>query len=323
MKILNLCTGRDADFYFYPLLQGFQRIGHDLKRFSVVRHRDFEGDLAKCIEDYKPDIILTIGWFRPPDAIIWDVLRRYSIPHVYWAIEDSTYFDIVSTVHLKEYALVLTISEKCISKYAQLGMKAYYIPHTIDPELHKPLDNPDPQFASDIIVTANSFRAGSSENIFRRENFNYMAKPLILGGYDIKVHGSHWEPEKLGLPKSNFVGYSPLTYIGHIYSGAKIVVGIQRNFDGHICFRTFEALSYGRLLITPYTPVQEEFFTHEKHLIYAHNEEEAKQYVDYYLTHPDQREKIALAGQEEVHKNHNCAVRAQQAVAAIKDSGII
>lgn len=322
MKILNLCVGRDADFYFYPLLQGFQRIGHDLNRFSVVRRRDLDGDLAKCIESYKPDIILTVGWFRPPDSI-WDVLRRYPVPHVYWAIEDATYFDIVSTAHLKEYTLVLSISEQCIPKYAKLGMKAYFVPHTIDPDMHKPVDNPDPQYLSDLIVTANSFRAGSPENIFRKESFNFMARPLILGGYDIKVHGSHWEPEKLGLPKSNFMGYSALPYIGHIYSGTKIVVGIQRNYDGHVCFRTFEALSYGRLLISPYTPVQEEFFTHEKHLIYAHNEEEAKQYADYYLTHPEQREKIALAGQEDVRKNHNCTVRAQQAVNAMKASGII
>lgn len=324
MKILNLCTGRDTDFYFYPLLQGFQRIGHDLNRFSVVRHRDLEGDLVKCIEAYKPDIILTIGvWFRTFDPVVWDILRRYSIPHVYWAIEDSTYFDIISTVRIKDYDLVLTISEKCIPKYQKLGVKAYYIPHTIDPDIHKPVDKLDTELQNDIIVTANSFGMGSSpDNVFREENFNSLIKPLILGGYDIKIYGSHWNPH--GLPKSNFGGYLRGTfYIRQIYTGAKIALGLQRNYDGHICFRTFETLSYGRLLITPYTPVQEEFFTHEKHLIYAHNEEEAKQYVDYYLTHPDQREKIALAGQEEVYKNHSCTVRAQQAVAAIKDSGII
>jgi len=326
MKILHLGTGRDADFYFYSLLQGFQRIGHDVKRFTVPLCRDLEGALVKCIEDYKPDIILTIGvWFRTFDPVTWDILKRYSIPHVYWAIEDSTYFNIISTVHVKDYDLVLTISEKCIAEYDKLGVKAYYIPHTIDPDMHKPVDKPDPQLQSDLIVTANSFGEGSApDNVFRRENFNFLVKPLILGGYDVTVYGSHWDPEILGVPKANFGAYlRGVSLVRQIYSGAKIVLGLQRNYDGHICFRTFETLSYGRLLISPYTPVQEEFFTHEKHLIYAHNEEEAKQYTDYYLTHPAQREKLALAGQEEVHKNHNCAVRAQQAVAAMKASGII
>lgn len=326
MKILNLCTGRDVDWYFYPLLQGFQRLGHDLNRFAVPRRPNLEGDLVKCIEEYKPDVILTIGvWFRTFDPAIWDIVRRYSIPHVYWAIEDSTYFNIISTVRVKDYDLVLTISEKCIPEYNKLGVKAYYIPHTIDPDMHRPVDKLDTRLQNDIIVTANSFGNDSSpDTVFRRENFNFLIKPLILGGYDVKVYGSHWDPQKLGVPKSNFGEYLRGTsYIRNIYSGAKIVLGLQRNYGGHVCFRTFEALSYGRLLISPYTPVQEEFFTHEKHLIYVHNEEEAREYVDYYLSHPDQRERLALAGQEEVHKNHNCVVRAQKAVSAMKASGII
>jgi|GEM_PF-3493716 len=326
MKILHLCTGRADDFYFYPLLQGFQRNGHDLNRFTVSLRKDLEGDLVKCIEDYKPDIILSIGvWFIKFDPVIWDVLRRYAIPHVYWAIEDSTYFDTISAVRAKDYDLVLTISEKCIPKYHALSVPAYFIPHTIDPDLHIPIDKPDPNLQSDMIVTANPFgERPTPDNVFRMENFNLLVRPLILGGYDVRVYGSRWNAQKLGLPSANFGAYlRGVSLIRQIYSGTKIALALQRNYDGHVCFRTFEALSYGRLLISPYTPVQEEFFKHEKHLIYVHNEKEAKQYVDYYLTHPAQREKIALAGQEEVHKNHNCAIRAQQAVAAMKASGII
>ncbi len=323
MKILYLGMGRMKDWYFYPLLQGFQRIGNDLQTFVVSECVNLEADFVKFIEEYKPDMIFSIGiWFRYFNPVIWDVLKRYSIPHVYWAIEDSTYFEDISLVHVKEYDFVLTISKKCIAEYAKLGVKAAYIPHTIDPDMHKVVQiNPDMQ--SDLIVTGNSFSmSGSPETNFRWHSFNIVMDPIIRNGYDVKVYGTHWY--RLNLPNKCLAGYyRDILGIQQIYSGAKIVLGIQRNYDGHICFRTFEALSYGRLLISPYTPVQEEFFTHEKHLLYVRSAEETKEYVDYYLAHPDKRTELALAGQAEVHKNHNCQVRAQHAVNALKSSGII
>jgi len=323
MKILHLGMGRIKDLYFYPLLQGLQQIGNDLQTFTVTGHLNLEADLVKFIEKNKPDMIFSIGiWFRYFDPIIWDVLRRYAIPHVYWAIEDSTYFADISLAHVKEYDFVLTISKKCVAKYAGLGVKAAFIPHTIDLDMHKAVQI-NPAMESDLIVTGNSFgMSGSPATNFRWHSYNIVMNPIIQNGYDVKVYGTHWY--RHNLPEKCLAGYyRDILSVQQIYSGAKIVLGIQRNYDGHICFRTFEALSYGRLLISPYTPVQEEFFTHKKHLLYVHSAEETKEYVDYYLAHPEKRTAIALAGQQEVHKNHNCRVRAQQAVNAMKASGII
>lgn len=327
MKILHLGMDNPKDAYFYPLLQGFQQLGHDLQSFRVPRRADLEADLVKTIEEYKPDMIFSIGvWFRFFDPLVWDVLKRYSVPHVYWAIEDSTFFHAISLVRVKEYHFVLTISKKCIENYAKLGVKAVHIPHTIDPDFHKTV-TVNPAFQSDIIATVNAFnRAGTAETNFRAHSFNITIDPIIRTRkiYNIKLYGAHWDPQKHDVPQECLGGYyRDILTTQQIYSGSKIVLGVQRNYDGHITFRTFESLAYGRLLISPYTPVQEEFFTHGKHLIYVRSAQETKSYVNYYLAHPEQRTKIALAGQEEVLKNHNCKVRAQQALNALKAAGII
>ena len=96
--------------------------------------------------------------------------------------------------------------------------------------------------------------------------------------------------------------------IPEVYSRAKIVVNLPVGDD--LNFRFFEALSCGALLLTKrLANGQEELFREDVHYAAFTNEKELLEKVEFYLRNEEERKKIALAGHEEVVKNHSLATR--------------
>lgn len=96
--------------------------------------------------------------------------------------------------------------------------------------------------------------------------------------------------------------------IPQVYSRAKIVVNIPALDD--LNFRFFEALSCGALLLTKrLANGQEELFKEDIHYVAFGSEQELFDKVELYLRNDEERNKIALAGHEEVLRHHSLARR--------------
>ncbi len=109
--------------------------------------------------------------------------------------------------------------------------------------------------------------------------------------------------------------YSP-DEIGIIYSKSQIIFNYSIN--GDVNMRVFEALCSGRLLLTNAIPNGlEELFLDKQHLVIYHNVEELIELVRYYLSHLDEREAIAQAGQAEVLTKHTYKNRTEQILKTI------
>ena len=92
--------------------------------------------------------------------------------------------------------------------------------------------------------------------------------------------------------------------IPEIYSRAKIVLNFPLGDD--LNYRTFEALSCGSLLLTRrMNNGQEQLFKEGVHYEAYGDEQELEQKIAYYLSHPNEREKIAQAGLVEIRQNHS------------------
>ena len=90
--------------------------------------------------------------------------------------------------------------------------------------------------------------------------------------------------------------------MARIYAQSKIVVNACFNND--VNMRVFEALASGSLLITDPAEGLEELFTDGEHLVIYRNDEELLDVIQYYLEHPEERERIAAAGRELVLAKH-------------------
>lgn len=86
------------------------------------------------------------------------------------------------------------------------------------------------------------------------------------------------------------------------FAESKIVFNIAMKED--LNMRIFEVMATGSFLLTDWVPTIDELFEDGKHLVLFHSLDEMVDKARYYLTHDDEREKIAQAGYEEVMKNH-------------------
>jgi hypothetical protein len=84
--------------------------------------------------------------------------------------------------------------------------------------------------------------------------------------------------------------------------------------DGdNVAFRIFEAMSCGSMVITRRMPSgQEELFTEGVHFVTFENEQDLLDKVQYYLTHDDERARIARDGHAEVLRHHTLDRRAAE-----------
>lgn len=88
---------------------------------------------------------------------------------------------------------------------------------------------------------------------------------------------------------------------------SKIVFNISIGDD--VNMRCFESMATGSFLLTNWLPTLDDLFEDGKHLVTYKTIDEAIEKAHYYLEHEDEREKIALAGMEEVLSKHTYAKR--------------
>ena len=109
--------------------------------------------------------------------------------------------------------------------------------------------------------------------------------------------GRHLQLLKEKYPNS-YIGEAPSQQISKIYSACKI--GFNSSIINDINMRIFEIMSCGCFLLT--NRIKNEgfyqMFEEDKHLVTYTNDKDLLEKVDYYLTHNEERERIAQAGHE-------------------------
>jgi Uncharacterized protein conserved in bacteria len=151
----------------------------------------------------------------------------------------------------------------------------------------------------------------------RIRGLDILLKPLLAGGYDLKIYGNQWwvdEKRPLSLDSRHYGGYLPYEMLPAAYSSAKIVLGLH-SVDCSptmMSMRTFETLGCGAFHLSQWTPAIENLFVNHSHLVWSKSAGETVELIKYYLPREDLRKKIARAGQEEVYKKHTYLARAEE-----------
>lgn len=86
-----------------------------------------------------------------------------------------------------------------------------------------------------------------------------------------------------------------------VYAQSKININITLHcIETGACQRVFDVLAAGGFLLTNYQEELEELFVPGEELVFYHNEQELEELAEYYLTHEEERERIAANGQKKV-----------------------
>ncbi|QGU00568.1 Spore protein YkvP [Candidatus Syntrophocurvum alkaliphilum] len=293
----------------------FVDLGHEV-RYVNVEH-DGGAPFFRALDEFQPDYVFTdAGWgdFR---GILFPLLHERKIPHIFWAIEDPVFFNHLSLPWSRESAYVFTTCIESIEDYNKHGMQAHLIPFACHPSFNKTVA-PDSRFSHDITFIGNNY----TEHPERIKAANYVIKPLLDKDYNIKIYGLPWWTDKsrpFYIDPRFYGGYLPSEDLSTICASVPIILGLHSvvNSLTMMSMRTFEILGCGGFYLTQWTPAIEYYFKNHHHLVWTRSAEETIELVDFYLSKPDLRAKIARQGQEEVYAKHTYLHRAQDILKAI------
>ena len=323
----RILTLHEHPIYTTGILAGLHEIGHvvkikNLKKYPQKEHRKI---INNEIDKFKPDFVFNPGWCHDRinlDAM-FEVLKERGIPHIYWATEDPTFFDLATLPLAKQSAFVFTTTIEYLARYQELGINSNYLQFGFNPAFHKPWPVRT-EYKADIILVANNYvlKEFTDWLPFRLESTKTIVVPLVNGNYNIKIWGLWWvDPlAEITIPEAYYGGKLDYYEMPKANSSAKIVLGTQ--FDNisttQTSCRTFEVLGCRAFHLSVYTPAVEMFFSNHNHLVWSKSADETRELVDYYLVNDSARERIAQKGQEEVFRRHTYRQRADYMMLCLK-----
>jgi spore maturation protein CgeB len=123
----------------------------------------------------------------------------------------------------------------------------------------------------------------------------------------------HWDvhlytKSKKGVPKKVTVHDPVDPYVGaaKVFHLSKINLNISlRSIETGTPLRVFDVMSVGGFMLSNYQRELEDLFVVDKEIVLDESLEEMKEKIAYYLSHEEERKRIALAGWEKVKKHYS------------------
>ena len=319
MKVLFI---DDTPCWIHSLPWGLENLGHQVVILTEIR----EDSLTRTLKNFRPDLVLTVGWgnLHGKDKLktLAKVFKAHGVFHAYWTVEDIDNIETWSVPYVKrtEPDLVFTINGSCLHRYEEMGIPAAFLDFGCNPVIHNKVQVVK-KYTADVAMVANTWEFWIN---YRAVSMNILLRPLLDSGYNLGVWGKGWRdiPAEVDLQVSEKFLRGPVDWeeTAKVYNSAKIVLAPQNEFrfTTQVAMRTFEIMGSQGFMVSPRTGALEKMFTNGKHLIMVDTLEQTLEVIKYYLRHPVERELIAKEGQAEVYRNHTYLHRARQVVEVVE-----
>jgi len=258
---------------------------------KIFRSNWPEKILEAQIKDFKPDIIYCQSLNYPGTKFLKKIKRLTKL--IVGQVACPTIFD---KKQLSAFDLILTSFPHFVEKFKNIGIASEYFKIGFEPDILKKLTLLPKKY--DAIFVGGISR----HHIASVEIFEYLAKNTSIDfwGYGAKKipagspilvrhHGEAW-----GLDMYNILYNSKISINRHIDAA--------ENYANNM--RLYESTGVGTMLITDYKDNLNELFEVGKEIETYKTKEELLEKINYYLVDEDERQKIALAGQQRTLKDH-------------------
>lgn len=272
------------------------------------------------IMQFKPDVV-----FVPLGSGIWPstlrALKERGFLLVQWCGLPAQTMLARDRVNLPYFDLIFQPANlEAGLRAAGATGRIEYVPIGIDPEVHRPMSLTDAErarYGSDVC-----FIGGLSSRFHqaRRQMIEY----AINHGVDIKVWGGYRE---------HFIG-SPILHVwqGQIWGEEQVkalcAAKIGLNFhvdhqagelDRGLNLRAFELAACGLFQLLQRVPSVSEFFKEGKEVVCFDTQEEMLDKIRYYLSHEDERQRIAQAARARALRDHTWQRRVQTMLGLMRE----
>lgn len=314
--------------WIFGLPNGFRDLGHEVIVCNLLK----EEELIKAIVNFKPQLVITMGWTAATTGsrVFWicKYIKNTKIPLVYWATEDPTHtfsFTLPLIQKIKPNFL-FTICPSRVNYYEKMDIKAAHMDFGFHPKINR-YTSPEDKYSQSIAVVANGYSRNLKlyPNHYRIQSIKTLISPLIQHNIRVDFWGWGWKEmdEFIGtsIPDEWIHGKLPFAETSKVYSSAKIILGVQ-NHPTQMTQRIYEILGSRGFLLTSDTPEIRRLFQINRDLVVSSSSEETIALVDYYLKNNQEYDMIRNQGEISV-RVHSYVNRAEYMLKVLKEQKII
>ena len=286
----------DSDFYSNGLRQAGWRSDdiimncHYLQN-TWAKENNIHGLVGKILEIaamqiklYQPDVV-----YIHDLNIITNKFLKYIKPFTKLIVGQSG-SPSLPTIDLSLFDIMFTLLDHLVDHYRQNNITAYLNYLAFDERVLKQIKPGKKKYPVTFI--------GACRDTFyekRCELFNALSKEINIDHWGPSSYGSlNYKGQAWGIDMFSLLSQSEITLNCH--------VDAAKNFAANM--RLYEATGCGTLLITDHKDNLDEIFKIGREVISYRSPEECIEIIKFYLNHPEERNKIAEAGQKRTLKEH-------------------
>lgn len=310
VHVLFVATGKG--FPYSPLDEAVAATLRGLVgRLTVTDSTQPVSEIAARI---RPDIVIVLDGLHF-DIKHVDEMRSQGIRTAIWFTDDPYYTDITAGL-ATHYDEVFTLEMTCVEFYRRLGCsRVHYLPMGAFPVEFRPR-NPARSKRHEVCFIGSAY--------WRRVAF-FDEVTGYLASRDTHISGIWWErlrdfpilSDKIALGR--WLGPRETA---EMYNGSKIVINMHRAYDDETFNnnsagihavspnpRTFEIAACATLQLTDARDDLASFYTPGVEIVTYTTPQEMVEKIDYYLTHEEERQAIAMRGMYRTMRDHTYARR--------------
>jgi len=300
----------------------FKRDGHTVRFFNYralnlqhwpLTNRFLNKWLIHTAKRFKPDLLFVVkGESILPGTIT--AIKQLGVTTADWIIDEPTgvYYPAGKITNIPEYDYLFSFDNSYVPLIKKLGGKhVTFLPISVEETYFKeriPLAKR--QYTSDVCFIGTYWPERAT--LFK-----------LIADKNLHIYGPHWS-EKLApddslrphLRRKQIKGDAACAY----FNLTKINLNQthQQAVDGGINLRIPEVIATRSFLLTNELKGLEKIFVPGKHLVTYTTPADFKRKIEYYLSHPDERDKIANAGYEHFLKHQTLRHRTREILSITK-----
>ncbi|MBF0571574.1 MAG: glycosyltransferase [Candidatus Omnitrophica bacterium] len=264
-------------------------------------------EIIKCARLKHPDVCIVVGGHRVLPQTV-SAIKNMGIPTALWTTDVPIDFENVLASALFYDKLFCAGTEALDIFHAKGASHASWLPFACDPNYHKPMDvyRKDREKYTRDIAFVGSYYPNRARTLEAIADFNIG----IWGPYWKKLSSDSRLKTKTVDIKMNYNQWVK------IFNASKICIVVHYQ-DGKVpCHqispKIFEAMACGCFVLTDQQKDVDKLFKNKQHLVAFDNEDDLRENIKYYLTHDEERKRIAFNGYQEVILHHRYQDRIKQ-----------
>ncbi|NDI36224.1 CgeB family protein [Chengkuizengella sediminis] len=254
--------------------------------------------IHKVASEINPHLIIFFdGWNVPTTKVI--LLKTLGFKTAIWFLDDPYYTDFTKTL-APNYDYVFTVEKECIDFYKSLGCEnVYFLPLAVDHDIFNQKKDLESKYNTNILFVGHAhpdrlqFLKSIDDELFKR---------------NIRIIGPNWNQLKNSSLRDCILINDRISYeeTARYYNGTKIVINMHRSIENpeinsntikipalSLNPRTFEISACGAFQLTDYREELKNIYIPGKDIATYTSPSDLIKKIDYYLSHPVKRQRMA------------------------------